>query len=177
MEAYERRGWGLGLGAGRHAVREYPARPIVGVGGVVIDDGRVLLVRRGHEPLKGRWSIPGGGVEVGETLEAAVVREVREETGLDVEVGALVDVLDRIRPASDGRTLYHYVLIDFLCRPTGGLLCSGTDALEAEWVPVANLPQYQLAPATFEMIRRALDRLAAGPWQSREGFAPDLDPG
>jgi len=157
-------------------VREYPSRPIVGVGAVVVDDGRVLLVRRGHEPLKGQWSIPGGAVEVGETLEAAVVREVREETGLDVEVGALVDVLDRIRPAPDGRTLYHYVLIDFVCRRTAGTLCCGSDATEAAWVSVADLPDYHLAAATFAMIHKALDRLAAGPWRPRDVPEPDVDP-
>ena len=158
-------------------MREYPARPIVGVGAVVVDDDRVLLVRRGHEPLKGEWSLPGGAVEVGETLEAAVAREVREETGLDVEVGALVDVLDRIRPAADGRTLYHFVLIDFVCRPTGGSLCCGTDAIDAAWVRVADLAEYRLAAATLAMIHKALERVAAGPWTPREIPQPDVDPG
>jgi 8-oxo-dGTP diphosphatase len=158
-------------------MREYPARPIVGVGAVVVDEDRVLLVRRGHEPLKGEWSVPGGAVEVGETLEAAVAREVREETGLDVEVGALVDVLDRIRPAADGRTLYHYVLIDFACRPTGGLLRCGTDAIDAAWVRVADLAEYRLAAATLAMIHKALERVAAGPWTPREIPEPDVDPG
>jgi len=158
-------------------MREYPERPIVGVGAVVVgDDGRVLLVRRGHEPLKGEWSIPGGAVEVGETLEAAVVREVREETGLEVEVGALVDVLDRIRPDVDGRTLYHYVLIDFLCRPAGGTLCCGTDAIDATWVPVVDLPEYRLAVATLAMIHKALDRAAAAPWMPRDVPEPDAEP-
>jgi 8-oxo-dGTP diphosphatase len=156
-------------------VREYPSRPIVGVGAVVVDDGRVLLVRRAHEPLKGEWSIPGGAVEVGETLETAVVREVREETGLDVEVGALIDVLDRIRPAPDGRTLYHYVLIDFVCRPAAGTLCCGSDASEAEWVRIADLPDYHLAAATLAMVHKALDRLASGPWRPRDVPEPDVD--
>ena len=155
--------------------RRHPLRPIVGVGAVVVDDGRVLLVRRGHEPLKGQWSIPGGAVEVGETLEAAVVREVREETGLDVEVGVLIDVLDRIRPDVDGRTLYHYVLIDFVCRPASGALCCGTDAIDAAWVRVADLAGYRLAAATLAMIHKALDRLAAGPWTPREIPEPDVD--
>ena len=157
-------------------MREYPSRPIVGVGAVVVDDGRVLLVRRAHEPLKGEWSIPGGAVEVGETLETAVVREVREETGLEVEVGALIDVLDRIRPAPDGRTLYHYVLIDFVCRPAAGTLCCGSDASEAAWVRVADLPDYHLAAATLAMVHKALDRLASGPWRPRDVPEPDVDP-
>jgi mutator protein MutT len=157
-------------------MREYPARPIVGVGAVVVDEDRVLLVRRGHEPLKGEWSLPGGAVEVGETLEAAVAREVREETGLDIEVGALVDVLDRIRPAADGRTLYHFVLIDFVCRPTGGSLCCGTDAIDAAWARVADLAEYRLAAATLAMIHKALERVGAGPWTPREIPEPDVDP-
>ena len=157
-------------------MREYPSRPIVGVGAVVVDDSRVLLVRRAHEPLKGEWSIPGGAVEVGETLETAVVREVREETGLEVEVGALIDVLDRIRPAPDGRTLYHYVLIDFVCRPAAGTLCCGSDASEAAWVRVADLPDYHLAAATLAMVHKALDRLASGPWRPRDVPEPDVDP-
>jgi 8-oxo-dGTP diphosphatase len=149
-------------------VREYPERPIVGVGAVVVDQGRVLLVRRGHEPLKGEWSVPGGAVECGETLEAALAREVREETGLDVEVGAIVEVLDRIRRDADGRVRYHYVLIDFLCRPTGGVLCCATDAVDAAWATPGELTRYGVADGTVRVIQKALDRVRDGSWPRRE---------
>ena len=137
------------------ASREFPERPIVGVGAVIIEGDRVLLVRRGQEPLKGEWSIPGGAVELGETVRAAIAREVREETGLEVEVGAIVDVVDRIRVEADGRTRFHYVLVDFVCRPAGGTLCCASDAAEAKWVNVADLERYGLAEITIRVIRKA----------------------
>jgi 8-oxo-dGTP diphosphatase len=150
-------------------VREYPDRPIVGVGAVVVDGGRVLLVRRANEPLKGQWSIPGGAVECGETLEVALAREVMEETGLAVEVGPLVDVLDRIRFDADGRVLYHYVLLDYVCRPTGGgTLCCGSDASDVAWAGVMELGEYGVAEATVSVIQKALDRLRDGPWAPRQ---------
>ena len=108
--------------ARRVVVRPYPERPVVGVGAVVLDGARVLLIKRGNAPLKGQWSLPGGGVEVGETLEQAVAREVLEETGLTIEVGPIVEVLDRISRDGDGRVEHHFVLVDFVCRPTGGVL-------------------------------------------------------
>jgi mutator protein MutT len=95
--------------------RQYPDRPFVGVGAVIVDGGRVLLVRRKHEPLAGEWSLPGGAVEVGETLEECVIREMREETGLDVEVGPVIEVFDRITRDGAGRVQYHFVLVDYLC--------------------------------------------------------------
>ena len=115
--------------------REYPEAPIIGVGAVVIDEGKVLLVRRGQEPLKGEWSLPGGALELGETLEQGVVREVLEETGLTVVPAGIVEVLDRITQDDlSGQVRYHYVLVDFLCRVAGGTMRGGSDAEEARWV-------------------------------------------
>jgi mutator protein MutT len=144
--------------------REFPSRPILGVGAVVVDGDRVLLVRRANEPLKGQWSLPGGAVEIGETLVAAVVREVREETGLDVEVGPLIEVLDRLRFEPDGRPRFHYVLVDFICRPKSGVLHSGSDAAAAVWVAVAELADYAVAEPTVKVIVKAFDRVRSGAW-------------
>lgn len=113
--------------------REYPSAPMVGVGAVVVDGERVLLIRRGHEPMKGEWSLPGGALEVGETLLEGVRREVLEETGLEVEPVAMIEVLDRIARDGEGRVQFHYVLVDYLCRVVGGELCCATDAVEARW--------------------------------------------
>jgi 8-oxo-dGTP diphosphatase len=161
--------------------REYPDAPMLGVGAVVLDGDRVLLVRRGQQPLQGEWSIPGGALELGETLEAGVCREVAEETGLAVRIVQLVEVLDRIlfeESALDGadwgnaeadmeqatgaapmkRVRYHYVLIDFLCVPEGGSLQSGSDAADARWVAHEELNShsiYRLAPATIAVIEKA----------------------
>jgi 8-oxo-dGTP diphosphatase len=139
-------------------MRSYPRRPVVGVGAVVLDARRVLLIRRAQEPLKGQWSLPGGGVELGETLEQAVAREVLEETGLEVDVGPIVDVLDRITRDDDGRVQHHYVLVDFVCRPSGGILASASDADAVEWVPVEALEDYGVADVTAAVIRKAAGR-------------------
>jgi 8-oxo-dGTP diphosphatase len=135
--------------------REYPDRPIVGVGAVIIDHGRVLLVKRGSPPLLGEWSLPGGVVEVGETLRAAAAREAREETGLLVEAGEVLEVLDRIIPGENGRALYHYVLIDFLCRVTGGELRNGGDAADVAWASSGELPPYKLEQPAMQVIGKA----------------------
>jgi len=133
----------------------YPARPILGVGAVILDGDRVLLVRRGREPLRGLWSIPGGAVEVGETREEALAREVAEETGLEVEIGPMVAVLDRIRRDDVGRIEYHYVLVDYACRPAGGALCAATDVDRVEWVRLPDLDRFDLTEGTAAVIRDA----------------------
>jgi ADP-ribose pyrophosphatase YjhB (NUDIX family) len=139
-------------------VRPYPERPVVGVGAVVLDGDRVLLVKRGHEPLKGQWSLPGGGVEIGETLEAAVAREVLEETGLDIEVGPIVEVLDRISRDGGGNVEHHFVLVDFVSRALRGVLRGSSDADDAEWVPIDRLTDYGVAAVTVQVIRKAVAR-------------------
>jgi 8-oxo-dGTP diphosphatase len=128
---------------------------VVGVGAVVVDGDRVLLVKRAHEPLKGQWSIPGGGVELGETVRSAIAREVLEETGVVVEVGPIVEVVDRFEHDADGRVLYHYVLVDFLCHATGGAVCCASDADAAEWVALDRLADYAVAEFTVVVIRQA----------------------
>jgi len=135
--------------------RKYPDRPIIGVGGIVFQGDRVLLIKRGEEPSLGQWSIPGGVVQVGETLEEAVIREIREETHLEVEVLALAKVLERIFRDPDGRVAYHYVLVDFLCRRKAGELKSDSDAQEARFIALQDLLSYQIAPVTLEVIQRA----------------------
>jgi 8-oxo-dGTP diphosphatase len=136
-------------------VRQYPERPIVAVGAVIVDGDRVLLVKRGREPLKGEWSLPGGAVEVGESLEAAVAREVREETCLNVEVGPLIEVFNRIRPDASGRVEYHYVIVDYLCRVRGGVAACGSDADAVEWAARGDLTRFSLTPGARAVIEKA----------------------
>jgi ADP-ribose pyrophosphatase YjhB (NUDIX family) len=148
--------------------RQFPAAPIVGVGAVVLDpEQRVLLVRRGQEPLLGEWSLPGGALELGERLEDGVRREVREETGLDVEPVEIVAVFDHILHASDdpARVRFHYVLVDYRCRVLAGSLQSATDATEARWATWHELNGHgalAVRPFTLSVIRKALDQTASG---------------
>ena len=144
--------------------RKYPDRPYVGVGAVIVQDGKVLLVKRKHEPLAGHWSLPGGAVEVGETLEACLLREMLEETGLEVRVGPVVEVLDRITHDDQGRVMYHFVLVDYLCWPTGGALTADSDVAEAEFADPDDLLRYELTDKATAVVRRALelDREVAG---------------
>jgi len=135
--------------------REYPDRPIVGVGAVIVDHGRVLLVKRGSPPLLGEWSLPGGVVELGETLRAAAEREALEETGLIVKAGEVLEVLDRIIPGKDAAPQYHYVLIDFLCVVQGGELRAGGDAADVAWASESELGKFKLEQPAVEVISKA----------------------
>jgi 8-oxo-dGTP diphosphatase len=138
--------------------REYPDSPLVGVGAVIIEDGRVLLVKRGHPPLAGEWSIPGGVLELGETLREAAVREAREETSLIVESADLLGVYDRVLRDDAGRTLYHFVLIDFLCRPVEGKAKAADDADEVRWFTREEAGKLGLPEDTAEVIRLGLEK-------------------
>ena len=136
--------------------RQYPDRPIVGVGAVIVAGGKVVLIRRKYEPLKGHWSLPGGMVEVGEPLETALTREMQEETGLVVDVGPVIEVFDRIMRDEQHRVRYHFVLIDYLCWPSSGTLRAGSDVDAAIWADPAALDQYSLTEKASSVIQRGL---------------------
>ena len=142
--------------------RRYPERPVVGVAGVVFEAGRVLLVERGSPPQQGSWSLPGGVLELGESLADGLRRELREETGLEVRVLEVVEVFERILQDGAGRVEYHYVLVDYLCEKAGGELRAGDDVRRAEWVERERLGEYEITPGTLEVIEKAFavrDRL------------------
>jgi ADP-ribose pyrophosphatase YjhB (NUDIX family) len=134
-----------------------PAAPVVGVGGVLVHEGRVLLIRRGKEPLYGRWVVPGGTVELGEPLDEALVREMREETGLEVEPLELLTVFDRIQ-RDGGQVLYHYVIVDYLCRWLSGEARAASDALEVAWAAPDELDRYDLPAKALEVVQDAFRR-------------------
>lgn len=138
--------------------RRYPERPFAGVGAIVFRGTEVLLVKRGRPPAVGKWSIPGGLVELGESLDAAVCREVLEESGLEVRTIDLVAALDRVILDPEGRIEYHYILLDFLCEIVGGQIQAGTDAEECRFVPLEDLGLYEMTRGTEEVIRRAFQR-------------------
>lgn len=135
--------------------RKYPARPIAGVGSVILIESGVVLIKRKHEPLAGHWTIPGGTLDLGETLESGAAREALEETGLVVEVGPVVEVFDRILLDDEGKVRYHFVLIDYLCRPRGGELGAGSDAIDIAIVQPHELPHYHLAAKAHDVIQKA----------------------
>jgi ADP-ribose pyrophosphatase YjhB (NUDIX family) len=139
--------------------REFPEVPLVGVGAIIIEDDRVVLVKRLHPPLQAEWSIPGGVLEVGELVREAAIREAREETGLTVEAGELLGVYDRVLRNAEQKVQYHYVLIDFLCRRVAGELAAASDAAEVKWFRREELPGLKLAADTLDVIRKGFAKL------------------
>ncbi len=134
--------------------RRYPKRPLVGVGAIILRRGRILMAQRGKEPLKGSWSLPGGLVELGESLADAVRREVREETGLEIRPAGILEVFERIMRDPAGAPEYHYVLIDYVCRVTGGLLRAGDDVCAVEWFRLRDLPSLRITEGTLAVIEK-----------------------
>jgi mutator protein MutT len=134
--------------------REYPSQPIVGVGAIIVQEGKILLAKRGSEPGKGKWSVPGGLVELGEKLGKAVVREVKEETNLDVEVVSLIDAVDNIIRDSNGKLQFHFVIIDYLTKLKGGTLQSSSDVLDTRWVRIEEAEDYDLTSIFREFLQR-----------------------
>ncbi len=146
--------------------REYPEKPIVGIGGVVIDDGKALLIRRGSEPLLGQWSIPGGTLELGETLEEGTVRELMEETGIEVKVLEMIEVFERInfgRGADESwttkeekkRPRFHFVIVDYLCQRVSGTALAGGDVTDVAWAQESELEKFALTATATRVIRKA----------------------
>ena len=142
--------------------REYPERPVVGIGGVVIDQGRALLIRRGSEPLLGEWSIPGGTLELGESLQEGVARELLEETGVEVRVLDLIEVFDRIFPAEEAthksterKPRFHFVIVDYLCERLSGNPRAGSDVTDVALVREEELPQYHLTETATRVLKKA----------------------
>ena len=148
--------------------REYPERPVVGIGGVVIDQGRALLIRRGSEPLLGEWSIPGGTLELGESLQEGVARELLEETGVEVRVLDLIEVFDRIFPAEEathkpmtGKPRFHFVIVDYLCERLSGNPRAGSDVTDVALAREEELPQYHLTETATRVLKKAFAMVRA----------------
>ena len=170
MDSREPANASIGRDAGRNRLtqREFPTRPLVGVGAVVVNDrGRVLLIKRGTEPMMGRWSLPGGLLDLGESLKEGVQREILEETGLFVQPEAIVEVVDRIYIESGAQELeqvaqvprirYHYVVVDYWCRLLGGEIMASSDAAQVAWVSRAEWKDtnfYSLESVTVQVIEK-----------------------
>jgi 8-oxo-dGTP diphosphatase len=137
--------------------REYPDRPLVGVGGVVIAEGRTLLIRRGNAPLEGQWSIPGGMLELGESITDGVRRELAEETGIEVRVLDLIEVFERIIPGESGRVRYHFVILDYLCEMISGEAHAASDVIDVAWAREEELDKYSLTAIATRVIKRAFE--------------------
>ena len=140
--------------------RLYPKQPVVGVGAIIICDGKILLEKRKGEPGKGKWSIPGGLVELGESVEDTVVREVKEETGLDVEKPEHIDVVDNIIRDANGEIKYHFVILDYFVKLKGGTLSVGSDAGELKWVSLNEVEKYDLTKTFREFLKRNYEKLS-----------------
>src|SRR5271154_228392 len=137
--------------------REYPERPLVGVGGVVIAKGQTLLIRRGNAPLEGQWSIPGGMLELGESIVEGVRRELAEETGIEVRVLDLIEVFERVIPGDAGRTRYHFVILDYLCEVVSGEAAAASDVTDVAWATEEELEKFELTAIATRVIRRAFE--------------------
>ena len=137
--------------------REYPAQPVVGVGAVVVRGARALIVRRAHEPRKGQWSLPGGHLHLGESLADGARREVKEGTGLDVDLGPIIETFDRVHRDAEGRIRYHFVIVDFVCWSSAGEAVAGSDAADVAWVTAGEIDGYDVNPHAKAIILRGLN--------------------
>jgi 8-oxo-dGTP diphosphatase len=138
--------------------RRYPDRPIVAVGAIVAENGRVLMARRGKEPSYGLWSVPGGAVHLGEDLKAAACREIKEELGIEVELTDVIEIMERVTRDAEGRIQYHYVVIDYLARHVGGEPTPSPEALEVRWIAPEDFPTYEMTRGTADIILRMLEK-------------------
>lgn len=139
-------------------MRRYPEAPVVGVGGIVLKEGNILLVKRGNPPHKGFWGVPGGCLELGESLKEGVAREVREECGIEIEVGELFDVFETFQKDENGRMEFQYVLLDFLAVHKSGVPVARSDAQECRFIPLKDIWEYQLTPGVIELLERMKDK-------------------
>jgi 8-oxo-dGTP diphosphatase len=139
--------------------REYPEHPVVGVGAVVVRNGKALIIKRAHEPRKGEWSLPGGLLELGESLQDAARREIKEETSLDIEVGPVIETFDRVHRDDQGKIRYHFVIVDFVCWANGGEAVPGSDAEGVAWVTPGEIDDYQVNAHAKAVILKGLEVL------------------
>jgi 8-oxo-dGTP diphosphatase len=142
--------------------RLYPDQPVVGIGVVIVKDGKIVLIKRGNEPGKGKWSIPGGIVELGEHIQQTVIREAKEETCLDVTDPRIVDVVDTVEVDADGKIKYHYVIVDFVVKVIGGEIAAASDAEELRWVPFSEVAGYVLTSSFREFFQNNRNKLEKG---------------